>query len=161
MIEQDSPDVFGHTVFCDDIRQETSGKLIFIGVYPQGIMVVHGTFPVTLPRLCFSTVVVQRKEMFSPTVGIRIFVPGDSDDVPSIEAEAGESIDGAVQKQVDINAKLLGVPESDQKFVKIFATMQIENFQLKQEGLIKVRADVGGKRYKVGSLRVSAPPKQS
>jgi hypothetical protein len=153
MIEQDPPDVFGHTLFCDDIRQEISGKLIFIGVY-HGVMVVHGTFPIALSRLCFSISITQKADLFSPTVGIRIFVPGDSDDAPSIEAEAGESIEGAALKQAEINS----VPESERKFVQIFASMQFENFQIKEAGLIRVRADVRGKRYKIGSLRVITTP---
>lgn len=161
MIEQELPDVSGHTVFCDDVRQEASGKLIYIGVYPQQVMLVHGTFPITLPRFCFVISVIQKVEILSPTVGIRIFVPGDSDDAPSIEAEVGERVDGGMQKQADIHAQSLGVPESDRKYVQMFANMQFDNFQLKEEGLIKVRADIGGKRYKIGSLRIVAPPKPS
>lgn len=160
MIEQDTPDTFGHTVFCDDIRQEVTGKLILIGVY-QAVMVVNSAFPVTLPRLCFSISIIQKAESFSPSVGIRIFVPGDSDDTPSIEAEIGETSEGAAQTRAAANAKLLGVPKSDQKHLQIHAGLQFDNFQLKEEGVIKVRADIGGKRYKIGSLRVAKPPVQS
>lgn len=37
-------------IFCDDVRQETSGKLIFVGVY-TGMLVVP-KLPTTLPKLC-------------------------------------------------------------------------------------------------------------
>ena len=158
MIEQDLPDVFGYTVFCDDIRQEANGKLIFIGVYPHEAMLVQGKFPLTLPRICFSILVAQKISSFLPTVGIQIFVPGDSSDAPSIVAEAGETVDGVVQDMADMNSNSFGIPESERTYIKIFANMQFENFLLKEEGLIKVRADVGGKRYKIGSLRVTKSP---
>lgn len=38
------------TIFCDDIRYETSGKLTLVGVYSDSLVV--STLPATLPRLC-------------------------------------------------------------------------------------------------------------
>lgn len=157
MIEQERPDVSGHTLFCDDIRQEVSGKLFFIGVYQAG-MFVNGTFPVTLPRLCFSITLSQKVGSFSPNVAIRIFVPGDLDDAPSIEAQIGENIEGGLEQQADGNAQLLGVPESERKFLEMSSNMQFENFLIREPGLIKVRADIGQKRYHLGSLRVLQAP---
>lgn len=37
-------------IFCDDVRQETSGKLIFIGVYTGTLIVPK--LPTTLSKLC-------------------------------------------------------------------------------------------------------------
>ena len=42
------------TIFCDDIREESSGKLIIIGLYAKDIMLATPV-PVTLPKLCFLT----------------------------------------------------------------------------------------------------------
>lgn len=42
------------TIFCDDIREESSGKLIIIGLYAKDI-VLGSPMPVTLPKLCFLT----------------------------------------------------------------------------------------------------------
>lgn len=44
------------TIFCDDIRQEISGKISYIGVYSSMLFV--NAFPITLPKLCLSVKVV-------------------------------------------------------------------------------------------------------
>jgi len=41
------------TIFCDDIRQEISGKRTLVGVYEHNLLVE--SFPVTLPKLCLVT----------------------------------------------------------------------------------------------------------
>lgn len=46
--------VHDFTIFCDDIREESSGKLIIIGLYAKDI-VLATPLPVTLPKLCFLT----------------------------------------------------------------------------------------------------------
>ncbi len=38
------------TIFCDDVRQETSGKRTLVGVYGHTLLVE--SFPITLPKLC-------------------------------------------------------------------------------------------------------------
>ena len=43
----------GHTIFCDDVRQEVGGKVSFMGVY-NGALYIAGQFPQTLPRLGFA-----------------------------------------------------------------------------------------------------------
>jgi len=150
MIDEAQPDVFGYTIFCDDIRQEVTGKLILIGVY-QGLMTVHGTFPVTLPRLSFSFSLSQKKELFSPNIALRIFVPGDSDDAPSIEARMVEDTEGAVKKSV---LSMIDSPESGSNYLTVRSNLAFENFVLTGEGLIVVRIDVNSKRYLLGSLRI-------
>jgi hypothetical protein len=155
MIEQDRPDVFGHTIFCDDIRQEVTGKLIFIGAY-HGIMFVEGSLPITLPRLCFSVSLFQKIESFATTVSLRIFVPGDSDDNASIQAEMGEAAEGAFKRAAD--SKEFQIPESEKKYLSIYSNMTFDNFVLQGQGLIKVSADIKGKRYNLGHLRVVLRP---
>lgn len=160
MIEQERPDAFGHTIVCDDIRQEISGKLIFIGAYTQGIMVIHGDLPFTLPQLCFAISLSQKKETFSPSVKIRIFVPGDAEDAPSIEGEIGERVDGGMHEEANHNAEQLSIPKSERKYLNLFATMQFTGFQIREEGLLKVRADIGDKRYDIGGIRISRSQKR-
>lgn len=45
-----------HTIFCDDIRQEISGKLSYIGVYSERMLV--SPIPSVLPKLCLALSVV-------------------------------------------------------------------------------------------------------
>jgi hypothetical protein len=81
-----APDIYGYTIFCDDPRQEVDGKFLLIGVY-SGIMFVHAPFPFKLPTFAMRTMVFQRKETFIPKVALRVFLPGDEEDVASIQME--------------------------------------------------------------------------
>src|ERR1700730_10196073 len=87
----DAPDFYGHTLFCDDIRAEADGKMMFIGVYLDQ-MFVHSDFPVTLPKFGFGITFVQKQRLFDPNLGIRIFLPQYSDDAPSIQADMREQV---------------------------------------------------------------------
>src|ERR1700732_4431798 len=82
----DPPDFFGTTIFCDDIRQEIGGKITFIGSYGTE-MVVQGVFPAVLAKFAFGITFMQRRSVFEPKIGLRIFMPGDADDAPSITAD--------------------------------------------------------------------------
>ncbi len=44
------------TLFCDDIRQEVSGKVSFIGAYSTNLFVPK--FPTILPKLCLAVKVI-------------------------------------------------------------------------------------------------------
>src|SRR4030095_11746465 len=95
----DPPDLVGHTIFCDDIRQEVGGKFSYIGVY-SGQMIIHGTCPVTLPKLCLAITFTQRREIFVANIGIQIFLPGEADDeTQSIRADFQELKEGTVAEQ--------------------------------------------------------------
>lgn len=158
----ESPDVFGSTVFCDETRVEANGKLIHIGVY-QGVLAVHVPFPVRLPTFCFAISLSQRVRVFIPKITYRIFMPGDPDDASSDEAsiiaEMSENKPGDMIKQADAVADAAGMPDENRKFVRSFANMAFQTLEIKQPGLIKVRADIGEKRYRLGSLIVlQAPP---
>lgn len=49
----DIPTPLGSTIFCDDIREEVSGKTTYVGVY-DGEMQLHAPLPGTIPKLCLS-----------------------------------------------------------------------------------------------------------
>jgi len=153
----DSPSVFGSTVFCDDTRVEASGKLIHIGAY-QGAMTIHVPFPVRLPTFSFAISLSQRADIFNPRVTYRIFLPGDPDDASSDEAsivaETNEANPGDLIKQADSTANAVGLPGESHQFVRSFANMAFQALEIKQPGTIKVRADIAGSRYRLGTLAV-------
>ncbi|WP_439399190.1 DUF6941 family protein [Bradyrhizobium sp. PMVTL-01] len=159
MKEEQRPDIYGQVVFCDDVRQESTGKCIYIGVYNSNLMIVNGGFPATLSRLSFAISVFQKREIFKPQFKIRIFVPGDPDDVPSIEAEVGEGVADSMAGEIDKTADALGLPKGEglRNYVHVFTVMQFDNFQIKSTGFIKVQAEIGGKRYRLGALAVGSP----
>lgn len=157
----ESPDVFGSTVFCDETRVENTGKLFHIGVY-QGVISVNVPLPVKLPMFCFAISLSQRVSIFNPKITYRIFLPGDPDDASSDEAsivaEVDETNPGAMIAQAGAVADAVGVPGDERPFFRSFANMAFQTLEIKQPGMIKVRADIAGKRYKLGSLRVVAGP---
>ena len=156
----DSPDVFGSTVFCDDTRMEATGKLIHIGVY-QAAMSIHVPFPVRLPTFSFAISLTQKVNIFDPKVTYRIFLPGDPDDTSdeaSIIAEMNEAVVGGFIKQADALSDALGVPEERRKYVHTFSNLAFQTLEIKEPGLIKVRADIGGNRYRIGSLSIAPAP---
>lgn len=159
MIELVDPgDVFGHTIFCDDIRQEATGKFIYIGVY-QGAMVIHVPFPVKLNRIAFAISVGQKSETLVPKMNYRISLPGDDEDTPSIEAEVSEQAPGAFIGAAESGANAAGIPEAERKFILSSANLMFDGVEIKQPGTIKVRVDIDGKRYRLGSLSVLAGQK--
>lgn len=137
------PDVHGHTVFCEDIRQEVGGKVSFMGVY-QGALQVHTRFPAAIPRFVFAISYLQRKSVFQPKVALRIYLPGDEDEKPSIES----NVDGPAVPDV---ADLPGV---DDQFILMRADVALAGLTIKEPGVIKVRAFRDGTLYPLGSLAV-------
>lgn len=151
MITLDAPDVYGHCIFCDDVRPEASGKLIFVGVYATNHMFVHEPFPFTLPHLVVSISYSQLPEKFiSPRFWI--FFPGDANDKPSIEAimpeEAGRE---ALSK---ITSSVLPVVGSAKKYANVQANFTIHNLTIQMPGLLRVRAVRGQELVRLGSLFV-------
>lgn len=60
------------TTFCDDVRQETSGKLSLIGVYGDALLVSE--FPAQLPKLCVLAKVVSPGSDLLKSLTIRVFL---------------------------------------------------------------------------------------
>ena len=147
----DAPDFFGYTIFCDDIRREADGKMIFVGVY-IGQMLVNIPFPVTLPKFGFSISFWQKKELFVPKLGIRIFLPGDSDDSPSITAEMSEAQGGAA---LEFAAQPPSWAQNDPTMVTLYANLIFVPLPIKQQGTIKVRIVRNDELIRVGSLWVT------
>jgi hypothetical protein len=150
----DSPDMYGHTLFCDDIRAEVDGKMMFIGSYGTQ-MLVHSEFPVTLPKFAFGITFNQKKTLFDPNLGIRIFLPQDSDDAPSIRADMFE------EKPIVANIPFATpIAEQDEKhaIVTLTANLIFAPFTIVMPGLIKVRIARRGDQVRVGVLSVAKAP---
>lgn len=152
MITLDSADVLGHSVFCDEIRMESTGKLFYIGVYPGNMHVP--SFPIVLPRFGISITYLQRPTAFVTPIKFVIFLPGDADDKPSIVAElpeqAARDVIANVQKTISLDP------------ANAFATVQTNfNFAMlpiPKSGLLKVRAVRGDNLFRLGTLLIEAFP---
>jgi hypothetical protein len=151
----DAPEIYGFTIFCDDIRQEIGGKFTYVGVY-RGLMFIQGSFPVVLPKLCLAVTFLQRRDILIANVGIRIFLPGETD-TPSIQADFQESQEGIVAEQTA--AEVSGLPKAhDPSFVELHAKTILSPFAITQAGDVRVRALRDGNLYRLGGLRVALAP---
>jgi hypothetical protein len=155
----DFPDIGGHTLFCDDIRQETSGKTTYVGSY-GAIMFVHGPFPFVLPKFAFGITLFQRASNFVPGLNVRIYLPGDDENgPPSIQTEIREVDAGAAMQQATIHSDYLDKqPGSPPTFIALVANLIFAPLELKSPGSIKVRAIRGDDIIRLGALSIAAAP---
>jgi hypothetical protein len=154
----DPADLYGTTLFCDDIRFEQDGKATFVGVYGSQ-MFIHGTFPITLPKFAFGITFVQKKRIFDPNVGIRIFLPQDADDAPSIQADMGEHSEGAVLASLPPqNPPPLASEPNNQAVITLHANLIFAPFTITAPGAIKVRVARRGDLVRLGALLIAEAP---
>jgi hypothetical protein len=151
-----TPDIFGYTIFCDDVRNEIGGKHSFIGAYTGGVMIVHAGFPVTLPIFAMAVTILQRRGVMIPNLSLRIFMPGDPDDQASIQGELKEIEEGKVAALA--NAVGLHPAARSDDYVMMSAQIKFTQMVLKEPGMIKVRAVIGDNMYRLGVLQISPPP---
>jgi hypothetical protein len=149
------PEIYGYTIFCDDIRQEVGGKISFVGVY-SGTMFVHGEFPVTLPKFAFGISLMQRREILEPNIQVQIFLPGDPEDSPSIGGHISEPIEGAVAAETARAVERL--PKGDERIVAMHMNLIAAPFVIKESGIMKVRAVRRGDLIRLGSIRIASQP---
>jgi hypothetical protein len=154
----DAPDLYGNTLFCDDIRAEADGKVTYVGVYGSH-MFVHNEFPVTLPKFAFGITFVQKKRIFDPNIGIRIFLPQDPDDAPSIKADAWEQTEGTVLANLPpLMPGAVPAGQADQAIVALHANLIFAPFTITQPGVIKVRVERRGDLVRLGAISVGKAP---
>jgi hypothetical protein len=148
----DAPDFYGTTVFCDDIRRELGGKSSYIGIYGAKLF-SHRDFPLLLPKFGFGVTYVQKRTAFIAPKKFLIFLPGDEDDAPTIEAdfEVGEP-----QNLSDATIN----PDYDPKTAVTILGAQFifSPFEIKKPGNIKVRVDRGGELVRLGVLAIERMP---
>ena len=141
MMQIEEPhDFVGNAIFCDDIRSEVDQKASYIGVYTSSIMLVHSEFPVTIPKFGIAITFAQKRELFVQNIGIRIFLPGDTDEKASVEADSAQ----------------LTMPPIEETFpmILIGAQMIFSPLVIGQAGEIKVRVVREGILHRIGTLSV-------
>jgi hypothetical protein len=152
-----SPDIYGYTIFCDDVRQELGGKISFIGVY-SGTMFVHGEFPLTLPKFGFGISLLQRREIFEANVELQIFLPGDAEESPSIALQGSEAVEGAIAVQTA--AAVEGLPKGDERVLAMHLNVIASPLIFKEPGIMRVRGALRrGDVIRLGAIRIVSQPK--
>src|SRR5262245_38391794 len=143
------PALFGHTIFCDDIRFEMGGKLTFVGVY-EAIMYVHSEFPFVLPTLWMAIRYFEKFEAFTDEDAmLRIFLPGDDNAHPTMEGPLPlKEARRGVTFHPDGSA-------TETRYVRIGINLALGPLAIPRAGLIKVRVQCGDEIAKIGTLLVT------
>jgi hypothetical protein len=140
MNKLEAPEIIGYTVFCDDIRFEMDGKLTLVGCY-HGVMIIRGEFPATLPKFAVSVTFTQHKKVYEPKLRLKMSLPGDPEDEPSIVVE--------VEPPPEANLLASEHPNISAKANIIFAPLVITS-----PGFIKVQMERQGELHLVGKIAV-------
>jgi hypothetical protein len=140
---------YGYTIFCDDLRQETSGKLICIGIY-TGEMIIIGNPPTLLPTFVAAITYRERPSESNAPVKIKMFVPGGDDAVAELDVPV------AAMRSAQFRAEIA----REDRIYSAIMPIRISPLLLRQDGLIKVRAYRGDDEIRLGTLAVKfqAPP---
>jgi hypothetical protein len=126
---------FGVTTFCDDIRHEVGGLVSLIGVYRE-VMILQGvSFPVTLRKFALYVKYIEPLELVIAPIDLRVFLPGDPDDTPSVRHTWKPKPEADLLSGPDFE------PGEEKTRVRILVTeLAFSPLVLQQAGRIKVRA---------------------
>lgn len=147
IIKRQSPS--GYVIFCDDVRPEINGKMIFVGVYPGNDMtVLVDSWPATIPKLSLVIAYHENRETFVSLSEIRVYLPGEPEDTPSfrIQPPLKEALEAIIPPRPF---------DDDTDLMKGFVTYtMISPLVIQQEGRIRVVAYIGDDTFKLGSLYI-------
>jgi hypothetical protein len=140
---------YGYTVFCDDLRQESNGKLIYVGVY-MSEMIIFGAPPMLLPTFVAVTTYRERPGESDVPVKIKMFVPGSDDAAAELELPV------AIMRSAQFSPET----EGEDRMYSVLTPIRSSPLEVRQGGLIKIRAYRGDDEIRLGALAVKfqAPP---
>jgi hypothetical protein len=137
---------WGFTLFADDLRQEIGGKFSLIGIY-QVDLIQRLDFPITLPKLAMLIKYYEVKGTLSGDLNVRIFLPGDSQDTPTLSWTIPETSKD--------NAPVPYEQDADsEKLFDFTLPVIISPLNIKEEGFVKVRIKCGDTIIRLGRLMI-------
>ena len=139
----------GSTIFCDDIREEISGKYSLIGCY-RADMVFEIPPPVVIAKFC---VQISIRIPISETLpALRVIIANvDPDAPPLAEINIDEAQLNSIRMQEPEHKKL------GYEWVGLGVHAVLSPVQLSQPGLIEVFLASGTETERIGSIRVVFP----
>jgi hypothetical protein len=139
---------YGTTIFCDDIRDEVTGKKTYVGIYPHD-MVIPGPFPSLIPQFALAVTYLEPLDMEICPVTVKVYVPSE-DGLGQLAAEIEiplDRVDANYSKDMDPLAQ----------YRAILMGFKISPFLIVGEGYVKVRAYVKQEEIRMGSMRIRLP----
>lgn len=137
------------TLFCDDIRHEINGKLSYIGVYADALLVP--AFPATLPKLCVSIKIVSPAHALLRSLTLRVL----KDDATLQEIVVDED---QLASATDAFAELNDEERQRQHVQTLQYLLEFSPFHLETTCTVQVRALVDGVELQGAGLRVDQMP---
>lgn len=145
-------DVYGYTIFCDDVRQEVNAKLSYMGIFPFSVS-IEGTFPAAIGKLCLSIYFFELQKLAMARdweVPLLVYGPGQT-----LETPAAQAVIPILPTSAQENLKRSPTYESEENLYAIGSVLIIFNpLVIHEPGWIRVRARYKDELIKLGSLRV-------
>jgi len=142
----------GETIFCDDIRMEVGNKTSYIGIY-SGSINLDKPPPTQLAKFALAIYYSERPGESTDPVRLAIFLPGDTNDAPTVNAEL------PVEQMRSRPAP--SMMEFDDPAITVMMHVVIAPLRINEEGLIKVRAYRGDLEIKLGAIHVLSKPPEN
>ena len=134
---------WGYSVFCDDIRKEADNKYSLMGIYSGQIYLPE--FPALLSKFCVAVTYFEEFNKAPEDLCLRLYVPGDLPDVPSFFIPLPPM-------------PKLAMPAEERTPEEVFSTVTMSlpfsQFEIRQEGEIRVRMKRGDQEVRLGTLQI-------
>lgn len=144
----ETPTPYGYAIFCDDIRQEASGKFLYIGVY-NGALLTNSDFPVVMPSFAIAAFYLERVGESSEPVSVSIYIPGSEEPI----ATAPLPMEQVRQYSAPAPEEMADLDNDPRRMVSF--NFMFAPFQLKCAGRITVRTVRGDSHIRLGSIQVA------
>ena len=153
----------GHSIFCDDVRHEISGKKTIVGIYSTHLFVSE--IPSVLPKLCIC--ITFRDDIFiDDNVTFRVFFERIGDD-ETIDLETITLEDDLTNSELLIEIEVETPSEVVRPAQEAFVMregkfeFQISPFNITSRGKLKVRAYRGDLEILLGTLIIENSSEES
>ncbi len=139
----------GHCLFCDDIRHEINGKFSLIGNYGSDLR-PFTSFPLVLPKLCVYLSYFQRPVDGFQDVKFEIVLNSKETNTTVWEILVqGSSLENAPRPEA--------TDEQADPVIGIHVPLEFQNFVINETGYLRVYAQRGDERMRIGSLKIEQP----
>jgi hypothetical protein len=139
---------WGFSLFCDDIRGEIGGKMSAMGIYQTDLIFPPlPDFPFTIPKFCILIKYYELLNAFTDDISVRVFLPGDAKDSPTVTLPFLRSTLGATQP-------LPPLEDDQERLFNLTFPLMLSPCTFKQEGFLKVRVVCGSTTTNLGSVMI-------
>ena len=143
---------FGHTVFCDDIRHEVTGKLTLVGCYVAG-MGFSEPPPAFVPQFAaLVTIMIPKTIEFAKIKLVVLKEEGsDIEEIFEFNREISE-------EEKANSKKVLADGEKSERMAQLMVPIEWTNLEFRKSGSIKVRAYLDDNlEIRAGALMINFP----